>query len=134
MKIVFWIFAILAVIFTVDFVMSNGQSVTLASWILPWKAEVPVGFAVLCALAVGLVVGGFLSWGSGNRARRRARAAERRAETLERELSSIARRAEEAEREAITVALPEPGKANGTPKEDAPAADSGRTAAAAGRQ
>ena len=134
MKIVFWIFAIIAVIFTVDFVMTNGQSVTLGSWLLPWTADVPVGLAVLCALALGLVVGGFLSWGSGNRARRRARAAERRAETLERELGSIARRAEQAEREAITVALPEPGSAASTPAETPPRADSGRTAAGAGRQ
>lgn len=134
MKIVFWIFAIIAVIFTVDFVMTNGQSVTLGSWLLPWTADVPVGLAVLCALALGLVIGGFLSWGSGNRARRRARAAERRAETLERELGSIARRAEEAEREAITVALPEPGSTAGKPAETTPPADSGRTAAGAGRQ
>jgi hypothetical protein len=73
----------------------------------------PVGLTVLCAFVVGLLIGGLLSWGSGGRQRRRARAAERRAETLERELGSLVRRAEEAEREAITVALPEPAQASG---------------------
>lgn len=108
MKIVFWVFAILAVVFTIDFVMTNGQSVVFGSWLLPWQIELPVGLAVLCALAAGLVIGGFFSWGSGSRARRRARIAERRVEALERELGSLVRRAEDAEREAITTALPGP--------------------------
>lgn len=113
MKIVFWIFAVVAVVFTIDFVMTNGQSVAFGSWLLPWQVEMPVGLTVLCAFVVGLLVGGLLSWSSGGRQRRRARAAERRAETLERELGGLVRRAEEAEREAITVALPEPTQASG---------------------
>jgi uncharacterized integral membrane protein len=108
MKIVFWIFSLIVVIFTIDFVMSNGQPVLFGSWLLPWQAEIPAGLAVLCALSLGLVIGGFLSWSSGSRARRRARSAERRIETLERELGSLARRAESAEREAIGMALPPP--------------------------
>jgi uncharacterized integral membrane protein len=135
MKIVFWVVAILAVVFTIDFVMTNGQSVVFGSWLLPWKIELPVGLAVLCALAAGLVIGGFFSWSSGSRARRRARIAERRVDGLERELGSLVRRAEDAEREAITVALPGPatpgtntGTATGT------TAESPRAAAGAGRQ
>ena len=111
MKIVFWIFCLIVVIFTIDFVMTNGQPVEFGSWLLPWRAQIPAGLAVLCALSLGLVVGGFLTWGSGGRARRRARSAERRIETLERELGSLARRAESVEREAIGMALPPP--ANG---------------------
>jgi len=83
--------------------------VTFGSWLLPWRAELPVGLAVLCAFALGLVIGGLLSWSTGGRARRRARLAERRVESLERELSGLVRRAESAEREAITTALPQPG-------------------------
>lgn len=108
MKIIFWIFSFIIVIFTIDFVMTNGQPVTLGFWLLPWRADIPAGLAVLCALVFGLLVGGFLTWGTGGRARRRARMAERRVETLERELGHLARRAEEAEREAISVALPAP--------------------------
>ena len=111
MKIVFWIFSVVIVIFTIDFVMTNGQPVTFGSWLLPWQAEIPAGLAVLCALSLGLVVGGFLTWSTAGRARRRARSAERRVEALERELGSLARRAESAEREAIGIALPPP--ANG---------------------
>jgi uncharacterized integral membrane protein len=111
MKIVFWIFTFVLVIFTIDFVMTNIQPVTLGSWLLPWEAELPAGLAVLCALAVGLVTGGLIAWSTGSRARRRARIAERRVESLERELGGLLRRAESAEREAITMALP--GPANG---------------------
>ena len=113
MKIVFWIFSAVVVIFTIDFVMTNAQPVQFASWLLPWQAEIPAGLAVLCALSLGLVLGGLLAWSSGGRARRRARSAERRVESLERELGSLARRAESAEREAIGMALPSPA-AGGT--------------------
>ncbi|MGH6620274.1 MAG: lipopolysaccharide assembly protein LapA domain-containing protein [Alphaproteobacteria bacterium] len=108
MKIVFGIFSVIIVIFTIDFVLSNGQPVAFGSWLLPWQAEIPAGLAVLCALAFGLLIGGFLTWSTGSRARRRARHAERRVEALERELGNLARRAEAAEREAITMALPPP--------------------------
>lgn len=131
MKIVFWVFAIIAVVFTIDFVMTNGQPAEFGSWLLPWQVEMPVGLTVLCAFVLGLLVGGLLSWGSGGRQRRRARAAERRAETLERELGSLVRRAEEAEREAITVALPEPTQ---TPGGEQATPDTARAAAGAGRQ
>ena len=129
MKIVFWIFAIAAVVFTIDFVMTNGQMVVFGSWLFPWQMELPVGLAVLCALAAGLLIGGFLSWSTGSRARRRARAAERRADALERELGSLVRRAEEAEREAITVALPGPA----TPGTGAAAANPRAAAGASGQ-
>lgn len=125
MKIVFWIFTFVLVIFTIDFVMTNIQPMTLGSWLLPWEAELPAGLAVLCALVIGLVTGGLLAWSSGGRARRRARIAERRVESLERELGSLLRRAESAEREAITMALP--GPANGADR-----AASAKDSAAAG--
>jgi uncharacterized integral membrane protein len=135
MKIVFWVFSVLAVVFTIDFVMTNGQSVVFGSWLFPWRIDLPVGLAVLCALAAGLVIGGFFSWGSGSRARRRARIAERRVDALERELGSLVRRAEEAEREAITVALPGPATpGTNTSTGTGTAAESPRAAAGAGRQ
>jgi len=137
MKIVFWVVAVLAVVFTIDFVMTNGQSVAFGSWLFPWQIELPVGLAVLCALAAGLVIGGFFSWGSGSRARRRARIAERRVDVLEREFGSLARRAEEAEREAITVALPGPATPGTNTSRSAgsgTAAGSPRAAAGASRQ
>lgn len=129
MKVVFWIFAFIAVVFTIDFVMTNGQPVPFGSWLLPWQVEMPVGLTVLCAFVIGLVIGGLLAWSGGGRMRRRARAAERRAETLERELGGLVRRAEDAEREAITMALPSPEQGA-----DRPSADTTQAAAGAGRQ
>ena len=126
MKVVFWIFAIAAIVFTVDFVMTNGQPVTFGSWLLPWQIDVPVGLAVLCAFAIGLIIGGFLAWGTSGRLRRRARTAERRVETLERELGGLVRRAEDAEREAMSVALPGPAKPGAPAEPAAPAAAAGR--------
>lgn len=108
MKVIYWLFALIIVIFTIDFVMTNGIVVSFGSWFLPWRAALPVGLVVLLALAVGLLIGGLISWASGTGARRRARAAERRAEALQRELDALARRADEAEREAATFALPKP--------------------------
>ena len=111
MKFVFWVLAVLFLIVTIDFVMSNGQTVQFGSWLLPWKADIPAGLAVLLALAAGLLIGGFMAWSSGGRVRRRARMAEREVESLQRELSALLRRAEQSERDAIATALPEP-KAN----------------------
>lgn len=128
MKLIYWLFAMLIVIFTIDFVMTNGAVLSFGSWFLPWRAELPVGLVVLLALAIGLLVGGLISWASGTGARRRARIAERRAETLQQELDSLLQRADAAEREAATFALPrpdaEPVTAGGGGSE--PAASTGR--------
>ncbi len=108
MKLFYWLFALIVVIFTVDFVMTNGTVLSFGSWFLPWRAELPVGLVVLLALAIGLLAGGLISWASGTGARRRARIAERRAESLQQELDALVRRADAAEREAATYALPQP--------------------------
>lgn len=108
MKFIYWLFALIIVIFTIDFVMTNGTVLSFGSWFLPWRAELPVGLVVLLALAIGLLVGGLISWASGTGARRRARVAERRAETLQQELDALGQRADAAEREAATYALPQP--------------------------
>ena len=108
MKFFYWLFALIIVIFTIDFVMTNETVLSFGSWFLPWRTELPVGLVVLLALAVGLLIGGLISWASGTGARRRARIAERRAEALQQELDALAQRADEAEREAATYALPKP--------------------------
>jgi len=124
MKVIYWLFALIIVIFTIDFVMTNGAVLSFGSWFLPWRAELPVGLVVLLALAVGLLIGGLISWASGTGARRRARIAERRAESLQRELDALARRADEAEREAATYALPKPDPEPGHAEDGAGVASS----------
>lgn len=128
MKLIYWLFALIVVIFTIDFVMTNGTVLSFGSWFLPWRAELPVGLVVLLALAIGLLAGGLISWASGAGARRRARLAERRAEKLQQELDALARRTDEAEREAAAYALPPPDAERATDGGAGPDA-----AAAAGR-
>ena len=125
MKFVFWVLAVLFLIVTIDFVMSNGQIVQFSSWLLPWTADVPAGLAVLLALAAGLLIGGFMAWTSGGRVRRRARMAEREVESLQRELSAHLRRAQQSERDAIATALPEPQTSDHEEKTDRPSASTG---------
>jgi uncharacterized integral membrane protein len=108
MKFFYWLFALILVVFTIDFVMTNSTVLSFGSWFLPWQADLPVGLVVLLALAIGLFIGGLISWASGAGARRRARLAERRAEKLQQEFDAIARRTDEAEREAAAYALPRP--------------------------
>lgn len=118
MRLIFWIVVVLFVVITIDFVMTNGQPVQFGSWFLPWKFGVPSGLAVLLAVALGLLIGGFLAWSAGGKARRRARQAERKVGALERELNALLQRVEGVERDAIAVALPEPDKP--TPPEPSP--------------
>lgn len=125
MKFVFWVLAVLFLIVTIDFVMSNGQIVQFSSWLLPWTADIPVGLAVLLALAAGLLIGSFMAWTSGGRVRRRARMAEREVESLQRELSAQLRRAQQSERDAIATALPEPQTNDHEEKTDRPSASTG---------
>ncbi len=135
MRLIFWIVVVLFVVITIDFVMTNGQTVQFGSWFLPWKFGIPSGLAVLLAVALGLLIGGFLAWTAGGKARRRARQAERKVGALERELNTLLHRVEGVERDAIAVALPDPEKP--TPPESsakppaAPAAS--ETSSAAGR-
>ena len=124
MKPFFWLLLVVAVVMTIDFVMTNGQPVQFGSWFLPWQAEVPSGLAVLLALSLGLLVGGCLVWLAAGRARRRARQAERKVGALERELNALLQRVEGAERDAIAAALPASrtaGTADPTPATARPA-------------
>lgn len=133
MRLIFWIVVVLFVVITIDFVMTNGQPVQFGSWFLPWKFEIPSGLAVLLAVALGLLIGGFLAWTAGGRARRRARQAERKVGTLERELNALLQRVEGVERDAIAVALPEPAspaQSETSPKPSAAPAASENTSAA----
>lgn len=133
MRLIFWIVVVLFVVITIDFVMTNGQAVQFGSWFLPWKFAIPSGLAVLLAVALGLLIGGFLAWTAGGRARRRARQAERKVGTLERELNALLQRVEGVERDAIAVALPEPAKpaqSETSPKPSAAPAAAENTSAA----
>jgi len=98
-RILFWIVMIpfgLAVVF---FSAVNQEPVTLNMWPLPLEATVPVFTVVLAVFIFGFLLGAFVAWLSGAGSRRRARNAQWRAETAERELRSLNNKLQDRERE-----------------------------------
>ena len=70
------------------FAASNRQDVILGLWPFVYSAAVPLYFAVLVSLLVGLVLGALAAWLRGGRWRRLARRRGRRIQALERELAA----------------------------------------------
>jgi hypothetical protein len=100
-------------IVAVVFAITNRSGATLNLWPLGITVEAPLFVLVLLSLLVGLIVGGAIAWMSAGSARRRARAAEYRANTAERDLDILRRK---VERDLETAAAP---KATGAPANDA---------------
>ena len=71
----------------VVFAVTNRQPVSLELWPFPFAVDLPLYLAVLGALVIGILIGGSAQWLSDGRWRRKARAGERRAGALARELS-----------------------------------------------
>jgi len=86
----------LAVVF---FSAVNQEPVTLNLWPLPLEATVPVFTVVLAVFIFGFLFGALVAWLSGAGNRRRARNAQWRAETAERELRSLNNKLQDRERE-----------------------------------
>lgn len=73
----------------VVFALSNRAAVTLGFWPTDFSLEVPLSLAILAAMAIGFVVGGFLVWLSVLAQRARARRAEQAVRLLEAEVQSL---------------------------------------------
>jgi putative membrane protein len=73
----------------VVFALSNPQPVQLGFWPTDFALQAPLSLAVLAGLAIGLLLGALVVWGSALVQRRRARAAERRVRLLETELQDF---------------------------------------------
>lgn len=71
------------------FALSNRQPVELRLWPFDLIWQTPLSVAVLIAAAVSFLVGAGIVWVSGIPGRSRARAAARRADTLQREVDAI---------------------------------------------
>ena len=97
MKLLYWLIAAPLMVLAVLFAVSNRESVDLALWPLPWVIEAPVYAIALGALALGVVVGAFVAWVGGGRARGRARSAERKFHEQQRDVEALEKRVEEAE-------------------------------------
>lgn len=124
MKRLSWILTIPVMIVAVVFAVSNRAAATLNLWPLGITVEAPLFVLVLGSVLFGLVVGGTIAWLSAGKARRRARAAEYRANNAERECDILRRRIER-EREPAAGGQ---GQVPGAPANDAdPAFSSGRS-------
>ncbi len=84
------VLGVIAIVF-VNFALANrAEEVTLSLWPLPLDVTLRLYVVVLGGLAAGLIAGVAMSWLPRFRLRRRVRAAERRAATLERSAAGTA--------------------------------------------
>jgi uncharacterized integral membrane protein len=88
MRLIHWIVTLPAAVLLVVFAVSNREAVTVAFWPLPAKLDAPLYLVVLLAMLAGFLIGEFVAWINGARARRLARERARRIEALEHELAA----------------------------------------------
>lgn len=98
-RILSWVVMIPFAVVVIVFSAVNRDLVTLDLWPLPHEVTVPVFTLVLAIFIFGFLWGAVVAWGSGAAQRRRARNAQWRAETAERELRSLNNKLHERERE-----------------------------------
>jgi uncharacterized integral membrane protein len=107
------LFGLLAVI-AVVFALANRGKVTVNLWPLPIDdVTLPLYFAILGAMALGLVLGVAAAWPARERMRRRARVGERRAATAERATTAERKAEAGAPEPARTVSAPVTGRPTG---------------------
>lgn len=92
MKLVGWIAGAVTALALILFAISNRMAVELRIEPLPFFVELPLYGALLASLVLGFVLGGFVAWFGGRRARRRARRAEGEVRRLSATLAEAARR------------------------------------------
>ncbi|MQX36882.1 lipopolysaccharide assembly protein LapA domain-containing protein [Roseospira navarrensis] len=85
-----WVIGLPIIVIAVFFAISNQESTTLSFWPTEYTAEMPMFWAVLGALLIGLILGVFFAWLSGGKRRSENR-------RLRSDLNSARRRAEQAE-------------------------------------
>ncbi len=98
-RILSWVIMIPFALVVIVFSAVNRDLVSLDLWPFPHEITVPVFTLVLAVFIFGFLWGGAVAWASGGNLRRRARNAQWRAETAERELRSLNNKLHERERE-----------------------------------
>jgi uncharacterized integral membrane protein len=86
-----------------SFALTNRETVTLGLWPLPFTLDPPVWAMGLGALALGILLGGFVGWLAGHRGRARRRRAERRTAELGEALAAAEARAVAAEKRVAAL-------------------------------
>ncbi|AWK86290.1 lipopolysaccharide assembly protein LapA domain-containing protein [Azospirillum thermophilum] len=113
MRYLTWIITVPVALVAVLFAISNRDMVTLSLWPLPFTLDAPLYLAALLALAVGFLAGGFVTWNSQRRHRRRARREGDRVVFLEREVKEAQARAAAAEKRLAELSRPVSGPVSG---------------------
>lgn len=110
MRYLSWIITLPIALFAILFAISNRDPVTFALWPTPFTLQAPAYLATLVALVAGFVAGGFIAWANQHRNRSRARRAEDRVFTLERELQETQARTAAAEKRLAELSRPVSGQ------------------------
>jgi uncharacterized integral membrane protein len=63
--------------------IDNRELVGFSFWPLPYAYQIPLYWIMLCALALGVIVGGFATWLSGRASRAELRRLRRRVAVME---------------------------------------------------
>lgn len=91
MHYIYWLFTILLLAVFVTFTVFNLDPVAIDFWPFEYQLSLPFALVVLGCLLAGFLIGAFLMWLRFGAARARARRAEQRAASLERELVELKR-------------------------------------------
>ncbi len=108
LRLLFWVVALPLFVFVVVFAASNPTPITLDLWPFT-QVEVPLYSIALVGALMGLLLGTFIGWGQGSRARGRVRRLMHELEAERRELVSLREkvaRLEATEQQATIPATP----------------------------
>jgi uncharacterized integral membrane protein len=89
MKLLFWILVLPLLLLAAFFAVSNRESVSVNLWPISEPVQTQLWIVVAAPLYVGFFLGAIVAWASGHGTRARARAAVRRAETLQRDNANL---------------------------------------------
>ncbi len=103
-----WFVGGIVTVLAVVFAIHNYAKQTVDLWPLPYTIELPLYALVLFAVALGFVIGSFLTWVSESRWRRLARKRGRRLSQLEKEIGALQPAAENAKAPATLPATTTP--------------------------
>ncbi len=88
---IYWLITILLLAVFVTFTVFNLDPVVIDFWPFEYQLHAPFALVVLGCLLIGFLIGAFLMWLRFGAARARARRAEARAASLERQLVDLKR-------------------------------------------
>ncbi len=103
-----WFVGGIVTVLAVVFAIHNYDQQTVNLWPLPYKIELPLYALVLFAVALGFVIGSFLTWVSESRWRRLARKRGRQLSQLEKQVGALQPAAENAKAPAALPATTTP--------------------------